>query len=81
MAKEKKKLSKKEAVRRIKELSKELERHNYLYYVKNSPEISDSEFDSMLNELKALEADFPDMARLLFAEEIAGSSDIQIVAC
>ena len=63
MAEDKKKLNKKEAAARVKELSKELERHNYLYYVENNPEISDSEFDAMLNELKALEAEFPELIK------------------
>ncbi len=57
------KLSKKETVRKIEELSRELERHNNLYYVKNNPEISDSEFDSMLNELKHLEAQYPELIK------------------
>ncbi|MFI5324486.1 MAG: NAD-dependent DNA ligase LigA, partial [Thermodesulfobacteriota bacterium] len=57
------KLAKKKAEERIEKLSRELEYHNYLYYVKNSPEISDYEFDSMLNELKELEAQFPDLVK------------------
>lgn len=57
------KISKKDAAQKINELSKELERHNYLYYVKNSPEISDSEFDEKLNELKKLEAQFPELIK------------------
>lgn len=57
------KLTKKEAEKKIEKLSRELEYHNYLYYVKNSPEISDYEFDSMLNELIELEAQFPDLVK------------------
>ncbi len=57
------KLTKKEAGKRIEKLSKELEYHNYLYYIKNSPEISDYEFDEMLTELKELEAEFPDLVK------------------
>ncbi|MGD9653147.1 MAG: NAD-dependent DNA ligase LigA, partial [Candidatus Dadabacteria bacterium] len=53
----------KEAAERIERLSREIDRHNDLYYVKNSPEISDSEFDAMLNELKELEARYPDLVR------------------
>jgi DNA ligase (NAD+) len=63
MAIKTKKLSKKEAARRIEELSKQLERHNYLYYVKNSPEISDSEFDALLKELQELESQFPELVK------------------
>jgi len=57
------KLTEKEAAEQIERLSREVDRHNYLYYVKNSPEISDSEFDAMLNELKELEARYPDLVR------------------
>ncbi|HVY55434.1 MAG TPA: NAD-dependent DNA ligase LigA, partial [Thermodesulfobacteriota bacterium] len=57
------KLTKKEAKKKIEKLSRELEYHNYLYYVKNAPEISDYEFDSMLNELKELESEYPDLVK------------------
>ena len=33
---------------RMEFLTKELERHNYLYYVQDSPEITDFEYDTML---------------------------------
>ncbi|MCF8360447.1 MAG: NAD-dependent DNA ligase LigA [Prolixibacteraceae bacterium] len=44
---------------KINALRKELDRHNYLYYVKSEPEISDYEFDQKLKELEALEKQFP----------------------
>lgn len=47
---------------RILTLRKELERHNYNYYVKNAPEISDREFDDMMHELIVLEQRHPEMA-------------------
>ena len=37
---------------RIDELRAALHRHNYLYYVENSPEISDAEFDQLMLELQ-----------------------------
>ncbi len=46
---------------RIMQLRDELHRHNYLYYVKNSPEISDKDFDDMMHELMRLEAAHPEM--------------------
>lgn len=46
---------------RIEELSKELHRHNYLYYQQSSPEISDREFDMLLEELISLEKEFPSL--------------------
>ncbi|MCK5390876.1 MAG: NAD-dependent DNA ligase LigA, partial [Deltaproteobacteria bacterium] len=63
MASENKQISKFQAEKRIKKLSKELERHNYLYYIKNSPEISDYEFDTLLKELKEIEALYPDLVK------------------
>ena len=48
---------------RIEELSRELDRHNHLYYVEASPEISDQRYDKLLKELEALEAANPSLAR------------------
>ena len=42
-------------------LRREIEHHNELYYQKNSPEISDYEFDQLLERLKHLEADHPEL--------------------
>jgi len=58
-----KQISKPQATKRIEALSKELELHNYLYYIKNSPEISDYEFDTLLNELKRIEALYPELVK------------------
>jgi len=44
---------------RIEKLRKEIEEHNYNYYVLNNPVISDFEFDLMINELETLEKAFP----------------------
>ena len=52
------------ALKRIRELRGEIERHNRLYYQLDEPEISDAEYDRMLNELMELEdkyADFIDV--------------------
>jgi|688.fasta_scaffold12346_7 DNA ligase (NAD+) len=46
---------------RIEELSKELHRHNHLYYQVSAPEISDREFDVLLEELITLEKSFPSL--------------------
>lgn len=50
-----------DAKNKIAELSKELRKHNYQYYVLAEPLISDREFDFMLKELEALEAEFPEL--------------------
>lgn len=46
---------------RILDLRHELNRHNHNYYVLNAPEISDQDFDMLMKELEALEAELPDM--------------------
>lgn len=46
---------------RIMQLRDELHRHNYLYYVKNEPEITDLAFDQLLHELQQLEAHHPEL--------------------
>jgi DNA ligase (NAD+) len=53
-------MNKQEAKNRITELREDLHRHNYLYYQKAQPEISDYEYDMMLKELEQMEADFPE---------------------
>ncbi len=42
-------------------LRKEIERHNHLYYVDAKPELSDYDFDKLLEKLIALEHQFPDL--------------------
>ncbi len=49
-----------EARERIEKLRREIEEHNRRYYVLNQPVISDFEFDLLLNELEALEKNFPE---------------------
>jgi DNA ligase (NAD+) len=51
-----------EAKERIERLKQDLEEHNYKYYVLNSPEISDFEYDILLNELETLEKKYPEFA-------------------
>lgn len=48
-----------EAARRIDELRRLIQYHNRRYYIDNDPEISDREFDALLEELGRLEAQFP----------------------
>lgn len=44
---------------KIQELRKELEQHNYNYYVLSAPTISDYEFDQKMRELQELEQAYP----------------------
>lgn len=48
------------AKEKIEELRAELHRHNYNYYVLNTPEISDKEFDDKMRELQDLEQAHPE---------------------
>ena len=44
---------------RIAQLRAEINHHNHLYYVLDSPEISDAEYDELMRELKQLEEEYP----------------------
>src|SRR3984885_12924984 len=43
------------------ELRKLLEHYGYRYYVLDDPEIGDAEYDALLDELRAIEADHPEL--------------------
>ena len=49
------------AKRRIAELREIINHHNYRYYVLDSPEISDAEYDELMKELRELEAEHPEL--------------------
>ena len=47
------------AVERAAALRREIDAHNYRYYVLDAPVVSDAEFDALFRELQALEAAYP----------------------
>ncbi len=47
--------------RKIEKLRDEIRHHERLYYVLDAPEISDAEYDALMNELKRLEAAHPEL--------------------
>jgi len=49
------------AERRAAELRQQLDRHNRLYYVLDQPEIGDDDYDELLDELRDLEAEHPEL--------------------
>jgi len=51
----------KDAVAKIEKLREEIRHHEHRYYVLDDPEISDAEYDRLVNELKALEAEHPEL--------------------
>jgi len=46
---------------RAAELRRTLDHHNHRYYVLDDPEVSDSDYDALLNELRDLEAEHPEL--------------------
>ncbi|NRD74346.1 NAD-dependent DNA ligase LigA [Shewanella sp. VB17] len=48
-------------IEEIKQLTASLNEHNHRYYVEDEPSVPDAEYDRLLNRLKALEADNPDL--------------------
>jgi DNA ligase (NAD+) len=46
---------------RAEELRKQLEHHEYLYYVLDQPEITDAEYDVLMRELRAIEEAHPEL--------------------
>ncbi len=50
-----------EAVKRLQKLREDINYHTRLYHLENNPQISDYEFDALMNELKSLEAAHPEL--------------------
>ena len=50
-----------EAAERAEELRRQLEYHGHRYYVLDDPELSDPEYDALLNELRDIETEHPDL--------------------
>src|SRR5882757_7466183 len=53
--------SSKDPEKMIESLREKIRHHEYLYYVVDQPEISDAEFDKLMQQLKDLEAEHPDL--------------------
>tara|TARA_B100000963_G_scaffold139843_1_gene121764 strand:+ start:10836 stop:12824 length:1989 start_codon:yes stop_codon:yes gene_type:complete len=58
----------------IEELRNKLHHHNYLYYVKDTPIITDFEFDQLLSELVSLEKEYPQFFDMNSPTQRVGSS-------
>ncbi len=72
-----------EAAHRIQELSQQLNYHNQLYYQESRTEITDYEFDQLLEELIRLEKTFPDLLQSDSPSQRVGGTitkDFQTVA-
>jgi DNA ligase (NAD+) len=55
-------MNRQEAEKRVRELHAVIRHHDYQYYVKDTPDVADSEYDRLFAELKQLEALFPELA-------------------
>jgi DNA ligase (NAD+) len=51
----------KDAPRELEKLREQLRHHEHLYYVLDAPEISDAEYDALMRQLQALEAQHPEL--------------------
>lgn len=49
------------AARRAEELRELIRHHEHCYFVLDRPEISDADFDRLVNELKAIEREHPEL--------------------
>ena len=47
--------------RRWQELAEEVRDHQFRYYIKDAPVVSDAEFDTLLRDLAALEERYPEL--------------------
>jgi len=47
--------------KKIESLREKIRHHEYLYYVLDDPKVSDAEFDKLMQQLKALEAEHPEL--------------------
>ena len=68
---------------RSRHLRDQLNRHNYLYYVLNQPEISDSQYDELMGKLRQLEQEYPELVtsdsptQRVGADPAEGFSEVQ----
>jgi len=75
-------MDRKEAENRITHLRTVIDRHNYLYFVENIPEIGDGQYDKLMLELRGIENSFPDLitnqspTQRVGAEPLIGFSEI-----
>src|SRR5579863_3552094 len=51
----------KDLAKKLESLRDKIRHHEYLYYVQDNPEISDGDFDKLMQQLKQLEAEHPEL--------------------
>ena len=54
-------MTKQQAQKRVTELRQLMAKYSYEYYVKDEPSVSDAVYDGLMQELKQIESEFPDL--------------------
>lgn len=67
-------MNEQEIKQKILDLTQTIQHHDYLYYVKNQPEISDDQYDQLFKELQRLEEEFPTFKLAFSPTNRVGSS-------
>lgn len=62
---------------RAEELRAKIERYNRLYYIEAAPELSDREYDKLYDELKAIEAEYPELVTPTSPTQRVGGEPIE----
>ena len=65
---------------RVDELRAEIEHHNRLYHELDEPEISDADYDALVRELRALEAQFPELVTPDSPTQLVGAAPSALFA-
>jgi DNA ligase (NAD+) len=73
-------MSEAEAANRLMRLAREIARHNRAYHDRDAPEISDAEYDALVRENAALEAEFPHLVRADSPSRIVGAAPTSSLA-
>ena len=68
------------AANRLVRLAKEIARHNRLYHDNDAPEVSDAEYDALVRENAALEAEFPHLVRADSPSKLVGAPTTSALA-
>jgi DNA ligase (NAD+) len=67
-------MSEADAANRLMRLAREIAKHNRLYHAQDAPEISDADYDALVRENNALEAQFPHLIRADSPNKLVGAA-------
>ena len=65
------------AKKRVRELREQINYHNHRYYVLDSPEISDAEYDALMAELRRLEEEHPELITTESPTQRVGAAPVE----